>query len=120
MSHDVFISYSHKDQKTADAICSSLERDGIGCWYAPRDIAPGDDWATTILDAIEAAGVMVVIFSEDANESEQVLREVSCAVSAKIPLLVYRLTKTRPNASLQYYLATVPTVSAGSDFEMMK
>ena len=41
MKYDVFISYSHKDKAAADAVCASLEADGVRCWYAPRDIAPG-------------------------------------------------------------------------------
>jgi len=29
MAHDVFISYSHHDKPTADAVCAKLEEDGI-------------------------------------------------------------------------------------------
>ena len=29
MAHDVFVSYSVKDKTTADAICASLEANGI-------------------------------------------------------------------------------------------
>ena len=29
MSHDVFISYSHKDKAVADAVCARFEASGI-------------------------------------------------------------------------------------------
>ena len=41
MAHDVFVSYSHKDKATADAVVARLEQDGSRCWVAPRDIVPG-------------------------------------------------------------------------------
>jgi hypothetical protein len=41
MEFDVFISYSHQDKPTADAACATLEAEGIRCWIAPRDVAPG-------------------------------------------------------------------------------
>lgn len=44
-NHDVFISYSSKDKKVADAIVADMEQHNIRCWYAPRDIRPGDEWA---------------------------------------------------------------------------
>jgi hypothetical protein len=36
MAHDVFISYSTKDKPIADAVCGTLERNGVRCWIAPR------------------------------------------------------------------------------------
>lgn len=45
-NHDVFISYSSKDKKVADAIVADMEQHNIRCWYAPRDIRPGDEWAS--------------------------------------------------------------------------
>ena len=53
MPFDVFISYSHQDKAAADAACSALESAGVRCWIAPRDVAPGADWAGAIVSAIE-------------------------------------------------------------------
>ena len=39
-NYDVFISYSSKDKKWADATCAILERHRIRCWVAPRGITP--------------------------------------------------------------------------------
>ena len=112
MAHDVFISYSHKDKAVADAICARLEQDGARCWYAPRDIRPGADWAASIIDAIEAAKVMVLIFTDASNASQQVLREINNAVTAGVVLVPFKLTANPPNRGMQYYLSTVHWLDA--------
>jgi len=62
MPHDVFISYATEDKITADAVCFGLEKEGIRCWMAPRDILPSDNYDDAIIQAIDIARVMVVIF----------------------------------------------------------
>ena len=46
--HDVFISYSHHDAEIRAEIVEKLESAGIRCWYAPRNIQPGEEWADAI------------------------------------------------------------------------
>jgi TIR domain len=67
VAHDVFISYSSRDKPTADATCAVLEQNGIRCWVAARDILPGMSWGGSIIDAINSARVMVLVFSDHAN-----------------------------------------------------
>ena len=112
MAHDVFISYSHKDKAIADAICAKLEQDGSRCWYAPRDIRAGADWAASIIDAIESSKVMVLVFTDSSNASQQVLREINNAVSAGVVLVPFKLTAKPPNRGMQYYLSTVHWLDA--------
>ena len=88
---DVFISYSHQDKATADAVCASLERAGIRCWIAPRDIVPGTDWGESIIDAMARAEIMVLIFSGHANSSAQIKREVERAVNKDLPVIPLRI-----------------------------
>jgi len=81
MAVDVFISYAIADKLTADAACAALESAGIRCWIAPRDVLPGMDYAEAIIEAIEKCRGMLLIFSSNANRSNQVKREVERAVS---------------------------------------
>ena len=67
--HDVFISYSSKNKNIADAVVSEFEQHGIRCWYAPRDIRPGEEWVTAITGALEKAKVLVLIFTDESNSS---------------------------------------------------
>lgn len=112
MAHDVFISYSHKDKSVADAICAKLEQNGVRCWYAPRDIQPGADWAASIIDAIESSRIMVLVFTDASNSSPQVLREINNAVSAGVVLVPFKLTAALPNRGMQYYLSVVHWLDA--------
>jgi len=52
MAHDVFISYAAEDKATADAVCDTLEAEGIRCWIAPRDVLPGMGYAEAIIEAV--------------------------------------------------------------------
>ena len=69
MAHDVFISHSTKDKAIADAVCAALEAGKIKCWIAPRDIIPGDKWASAIVEAIDNSRIMLLIFSHNSNNS---------------------------------------------------
>ena len=99
MAHDVFISYSTKDKLAADAVCARLEGRGIRCWIAPRDILPGMDWGASIIEALESARLMVVVFSSNANASLQIRREVECAFSKEILVVPLRIEDVPPGRS---------------------
>ena len=115
MAQEVFISYSHFDAEMADAIAERLERGGISCWYAPRNIEPGDDWASAIIRGINACRVLVLVFSEPSNESVQVLREVNNAISAGKAVIPFKISDTVPTGAMQYYLSTLHWLDASAD-----
>ncbi len=105
MAHDVFISHSAKDKPIADAVCATLEKGGVRCWIAPRDIVPGTQWGEAIIDAISSCRVMVLVFSANANESQQIIREVERAVSKGVPVIPFRVEDVDPNKSLEYFIS---------------
>ena len=106
MAHDVFISYSSKDKPAADAACAVLESKGIRCWIAPRDITPGADWGETIVEAIHSSRAFLLIFSGNANTSQQIKREVERAVNKGLPIVPMRIENVLPAKSLEYFLST--------------
>jgi hypothetical protein len=112
MAHDVFISYSHVDKATADAACATLERNGVRCWIAPRDITPGDEWSAAIVKAIDQCRVMLLIFSASANDSRQIRREVERAINAGVTLMPVRIENVAPTESLAYFMSTVHWLDA--------
>ncbi len=115
MAHDVFISYSHKDSNIADAVCNRLESGGIRCWYAPRNIQPGHEWAEDIINALGQSKIMILIFTDSSNESTQVKREVSTAVSSGVTIIPFKCTESEPSGSMQYYLSTLHWMDAMTD-----
>jgi formylglycine-generating enzyme len=112
MAFDVFISHPHQDKAVADAACAKLEAEGIRCWIAPRDIAPSADWAGSIIDAIDGCRVMILIFSEHANRSRQVRREVQHAFEKEKPVVPFRIENVMPEGALAYYMPSVHWLDA--------
>jgi hypothetical protein len=105
MAHDVFISHSSKDKLTADAICHALEQQSISCWIAPRDVRPGSDYPSEIITGIENAKLMVLIFSEESNDSQYVYAEVERAFSKGKTIIPYRLSTIEMNRNLEFLLS---------------
>ena len=71
MSHEVFISYSSLDKQVADSVCLALEASGTNCWIAPRDVMPGKPYGEALIDAINDSQIMVLVLSEDDDDSVQ-------------------------------------------------
>ena len=114
MSFDVFISYAHQDKPVAYAACAIVEKTGIRCWIAPRDIAPGEEYAAALSEALENCKALVLIFSGRANKSPHIKREVERAVSRGIPLIPVRIEEIEPNAALKFFVNSVHWLDAMS------
>jgi len=112
MPFDVFISYSAKDKLTAQAVCATLESNGIRCWIAPRDITPGSEYGDAIVDAINQSKALVLVFSSNANQSPQIRREVERAVSKGLPIVPLRIEDIAPTQSLEYFIGAVHWLDA--------
>jgi TIR domain-containing protein len=112
MAHDAFISHSHQDKAVADAACTILENSGIRCWIAPRDVPPGSQWAGAIVHAIDQCRVIVLIFSSQANISNQIHREVEHAVGKSIPIYPLRIEDVVPSDSMEYFLGSIHWLDA--------
>jgi TIR domain-containing protein len=112
MPFDVFISYAHADQATADEACSALEGAGIRCWIAPRDVRPGTEYGAAIVQAIDSCRAMVLIFSSNANASTQVRREIERAVSKNVQVLTVRIEAVAPTQSMEYFLGSIQWLDA--------
>jgi hypothetical protein len=112
MEFDAFLSHSTKDKTMADAVCAKLEQAGIRCWIAPRDITPGKTWSGEIVKAIDHCKVMVLIFSLNSNESDQIIREVQMAVQCGKAILPLRIQDIQPSDSMAYFVNSVHWLDA--------
>jgi TolB-like protein len=104
-THDVFVSYASADKAAADLICAALERGGVACWIAPRNVTPGVFYADAIVEAINSARILVVVLSVNAVGSQHVLREVERASAKRRPLVAFRLDTTPLPTGLEYFLS---------------
>jgi hypothetical protein len=112
MAHDVFISYSTADKPAADAVCSILEKSGVRCWIAPRDIMPGADWGGSIVNGIRASRVLLLVFSTNANRSNQIKREVEVAADSGVTIVPLRIENILPSDSFKYFLGNIHWLDA--------
>jgi hypothetical protein len=107
-----FISYASEDESVAGTISEYLERTGVSCWIAPRDVRLGADYGSEIIDGIESSSVMVLVLSEHANSSEFVKREVERAVAKGKPIFPVRVREVVPSKSLELFISSAEWVDA--------
>ena len=108
----IFLSHSSKDAAIAEQICGQLEKNGIRCFIAPRNIRPGKEYAEEIINGIDESAAVVLLMSKNANSSPHVLREVEHAVSGGTPILVYKIEDVVLSKSMEYFLMTHQWVSS--------
>jgi len=112
----IFISYASQDAAVATTVVEALERSGIACWIAPRDVTPGAFYADEIVHAIDAAKAIVLVLSQNAADSQHVLREVERAASKRHPVISLRVDRAPLPAGLEYFLNTSHWLNAsGAD-----
>lgn len=117
MQHEVFISHSNTDKTIADAICHTLEQNGIACWIAPRDVRAGYSYSDEIMQGIKTCKVVILIFSKNSNLSRHVLTEIEHAFSACKVIIPFIIDKTEMGDGLNYYLSCSHWLVAYPDYE---
>ena len=116
MNIDVFISHhTSSSLHITEAICNSLESNGIKCWYAPRDTV--GDYASSIVDAIYSCRVFVLVLNKESSYSEDVLNEINLAVdrmraSEDISILPFHISKDEISGKAKYYLGRMHWIDA--------
>jgi TolB-like protein len=108
----VFISYASQDSGVAQALCTDLERHRVACWIAPRDVRPGDFYADSIVQAINACTVLVLVLSQSSIDSSHVLREVERASAKKRPIITFRIDAAPLPPGLEYFLSASQWIDA--------
>jgi hypothetical protein len=71
---DIFISYSKRDKKAAEALAKALQGHGLKIWW-DSSLDAADTYVERINDAIDEARAVIVIWSEAARDSDWVTGE---------------------------------------------
>jgi len=118
MSYQVFISHSTRNADVASAMKSFLESQGIRCWKAPEDIPPGTVWSTGIMRGLKECPIVILIFSKDADESTNVLKEIALADNFKKIIVPFRIEDCLPgDEKLGYFLCMPQWLDAFNSLE---
>jgi len=111
------VSHVEEDAQAAGRIVKKLERFGVACWIAPRDITAGDPFDVQVFDAIKRCSAVLLVFSERCNASSWVHREVTVADAAGKRVIPFRIEDACPEGGLALRLAALHHVDgfAGID-----
>jgi TIR domain-containing protein len=112
ISRAVFISYATADRKRALAVCKAIESRGTPCWISTRDVAPGENYQEAIVRSIRNAPAVVLIFSEAANNSDEIKKELSLASRYRVPVMALRIEDVEPSDAFAYELSTRQWIDA--------
>lgn len=100
-----FISYSTKNQSSADAMRTLFNKHNIDTWMAPYDIPAGSKYAAVITKAIRDCSCFVLLLSNDSQASEAVDSEVELAtLTYKKSIITVELEKVMLNDAFTFYI----------------
>jgi hypothetical protein len=112
MTRLVFISHASKNAALAGELCGLLERADTPCWIAPRDIPAGSSYGEVISNAIEDCSVVVLLLTEEANQSKAVANELELAFRYQKVIVPVRLRHVLPAKSLEFFVSNAQWVDA--------
>jgi hypothetical protein len=113
----VFITYSSKDQKVARTICTALENRGLKCWISARDVKPGQNYQEQIVRAIRTTKIMVLVFTANANNSNEIKKELALASQNNHLVIPVRIEDVAPNEAFAYEFATRQWIDVFENWE---
>lgn len=105
MPYDVFISYRRSDLSRAELLHRLLKERGVDAWYDAL-LAAGDDWRSRTARTLVEAPVFVLLFSKDAAQSEEIVKELSAATLHRKTVIPVRLENLPPEGAFLYELAS--------------
>jgi len=113
----IFITYSSKDQKVARTLCTALENRGLACWISSRDVKPGQNYQEQIVKAIRATKIMVLVFTANANNSNEIKKELALASQNNLIVIPVRIEDVTPSEAFAYEFATRQWINLFDDWE---
>ena len=117
MSANIFISFASQDRKIASTLCKALESRGFECWISDRDILPGENFQIAIVQAIRRAKIMLLVFTGNSNNSQEMTKELALASQQKLIVIPLRVEDVAPNDAFAYEFATRQWIDCFADWE---
>src|ERR1700749_312384 len=105
MTGEIFISYRRADEAWARLLYRNLQAEGVEAWYDAQ-VGAGQDWRLATARALEASQIFVLLFSANAAESSEIVKELAAAVMEKKLIVPIRLENIAPKGAFLYELAS--------------
>ncbi len=100
----VFVSHHSSKVEVAKAVETALQKRGVQCWIAPRDVDPGEPFDKSVRNAIDNSAAILLLFCAKSEKSRHVKRELILGDTAGRPIIPLRLEAIDPG-ELAYHLA---------------
>jgi tetratricopeptide (TPR) repeat protein len=108
----VFISYATADRTEALKVCKAIELRGTKCWISMRDVPPGANYQEAIVQSLRTARAVALVFTDAANTSDEIKKELSLASRYQVPVIALRLKDVEPSDAFAYELSTRQWINA--------
>ncbi|TNV36753.1 toll/interleukin-1 receptor domain-containing protein, partial [Yersinia pestis] len=101
----VFISHRDKYKREAQELANSLEEYGFSCFVAHETIEPLKEWRNEIVNGLKTMEVMLVLLTDDFNDSIWTCQEVGYALGANKPVVTLKVGKVDPAGFISHLQA---------------
>jgi formylglycine-generating enzyme required for sulfatase activity len=102
---DAFVSHASVDAGLALAICEGLEKRGLTCWIAPRDVRSEGTYGTEIIRGLRECTTFLIVLTAASSESQQVEREAERASHYQKRIIPLSVGGGEPGERLEFYTA---------------
>lgn len=86
-----FLSHKVKCKSQAASLKDRLERYGVSCFVAHKDIQPAKEWVQEIESALFSMDLLVALLTDDFHDSDWTDQEVGVAVGRHVPIIPVRI-----------------------------
>lgn len=114
MAYDVFISYSRKDIEIIDRIEEELDKYGITSFVDRSEIDLGDDFAEIIAKSLYESEILLFVWSENSNQSENTANEIALAIDFEKTIVSFKIGSFKPHYKLAYRLVRFNRIDAAT------
>lgn len=81
--YEVFISYSHDDERVAKQICALLDENKITYFLDTESIKSASDWLEVLAESIKSCKIFLLLVSKHSFKSEYAMMELKYAYSER-------------------------------------
>jgi hypothetical protein len=103
MTNRIFLSYRRQDRIITEALVNTLKAHGLHVWW-DDDIEGGENWRESIVENLTNSDMMVILFSEAANASKELKKELAVADSMDKVIVPVLIEDIKPKGHYLYEL----------------
>jgi len=88
-----FLSHKAEYKAKAGKLKEELEKYGVSCFVAHKDIRPTKEWVQEIENALLSMDILIALMTEDFHNSDWTDQEIGVAVGRHIPIIPIKIGK---------------------------